>query len=245
MAELVIRVGSRTDQGVRPNNEDRFVADPEKNLFLVADGMGGQEFGEKASGLAAEIIPRVVQDRLAQQEDPSRAVQKALAEANAAIVDAGRDQPIGRRMGTTAVVAVRKADRFYVAGLGDSRAYLIRGHRVELLTVDHSVAKALEDNGTLTPEQARNSPWQHVLYRFLGCAEMSEGADVHPFTPQAGDRLLLASDGLTNHVSEDDLREGARQFGDPQEWADHLVELALRRGSRDNVTCIVLAFDGE
>src|SRR3712207_9260700 len=101
-------------------------------------------------------------------------------------------------MGTTAVLAVQTADRFYVSGLGDSRAYLIRGGRVELLTVDHSVAKALEDNGTLTAEQARNSPWQHVLYRFLGCAEMVEGAEVRPFAPQAGDRLLLASDGLTN-----------------------------------------------
>src|SRR6516164_4951027 len=93
MADLVIRVGSRTDQGVRPNNEDRFVADPKRDLYLVADGMGGQEAGEMASGLAAEIIPRVVQDRLAHQEDAREAVQRALAEANAAIVHAGRNQP--------------------------------------------------------------------------------------------------------------------------------------------------------
>ena len=245
MAELVIRVGSRTDQGVRPNNEDRFVADPEHNLYLVADGMGGQEAGEMASGLAAEIIPRVVQDRLAHQEDPRDAVQQALAEANAAIVHAGRNQPIGRRMGTTAVLAVRQADKFYVAGLGDSRAYLIRHGKVEQLTVDHSVAMALELNGTLTAEQARNSPWQHVLYRFLGCAEMSEGAEVRPFIPEPGDRLLLASDGLTNHVSPDDLRAEAEMFADPQAWADHLVQTALSRGSRDNVTCIIVAFDKE
>lgn len=245
MAEFVVRVGCRSDQGVRPNNEDRFVADSKNQIYLVADGMGGQEFGERASGLAAEIIPRVVHDRLAQHEDPSRVLQKALAEANEAIVVAGRDQPIGRRMGTTAVVAVQEKDRCYVAGLGDSRAYLIRGKRVDQLTVDHSVAQALEANGTLTAEQARNSPWQHVLYRFLGCAEMSEGADVKPFTPEVGDRLLLASDGLTNHVSDDDLREGARQYTEPQSWANHLVETALSRGSRDNVTCVIIAFDKE
>jgi protein phosphatase len=140
---------------------------------------------------------------------------------------------------------VQKADRFYVAGLGDSRAYLIRGAKIDQLTVDHSVATALVGNGMLTAEQARHSPWQHVLYRFLGCAEMVEGAEVHPFTPQAGDRLLLASDGLTNHVTEDDLRHGATAFADPQAWADHLVSLALQRGSRDNVTCIVVAFDPE
>jgi serine/threonine protein phosphatase PrpC len=84
-----------------------------------------------------------------------------------------------------------------------------------------------------------------VLYKFLGCAEMNEGAEVRPFTPQAGDRLLLASDGLTNHVTDEDLREGALRFSDPQAWADYLVPLALDRGSKDNVTCVVVAFDRE
>jgi protein phosphatase len=245
MAEFVIRVGHRTAKGLRSNNEDAYVVDKEHKLFLVADGMGGQECGERASGLAAEIIPKVVNDRLAAEQEPSRAVQDALAQANEAIVSAGRSQPVGRRMGTTAVLAVQKADQVYVAGLGDSRAYLIRGDRVDRLTVDHSVAEALVNSGTLTPEQARNSPWQHVLYKFLGCAEMAEGADVRPFTPEAGDRLLLASDGLTNHVSDEDLREGARQYPNPQAWADHLVPLALERGSKDNVTCVVVAFDKE
>src|SRR5215831_9217803 len=167
MADYVIRVGSRTAQGVRPNNEDNYVVDPVHHLFLVADGMGGQELGERASGMAAEIIPRVVQDRLAAHDDASQAVQRALAEANEAIVYAGRNQPEGRRMGTTAVLAVRQADQVYVAGLGDSRAYLIRGGRVEQLTVDHSVAQALVANGTLSPEEARHSPYQHVLHKFL------------------------------------------------------------------------------
>ena len=243
MADFVIRVGSRTAQGVRPNNEDRYVVDQINQLFLVADGMGGQDLGEQASGLAAEIIPRVVLDRLAARDGADHALQRALHEANEAIIDAGRHQPVGRKMGTTAVLAVRQADRVYVAGLGDSRAYLIRGHKVDQLTIDHSVAQALVASGALTPEEARNSPWQHVLHKFLGCANMTEDAEVRPFTPQSGDRLLLASDGLTNHVTDDDLWEGARQLPDPQEWADYLVELALDRGSRDNVTCIVVAFD--
>ena len=243
MADYVIHVGSRTAQGLRPNNEDRFVVDLVHNLFLVADGMGGQDLGEHASGLAAEIIPRVVHDCLAAHDDANRAVRKALAEANEAIIDAGRGQPAGRRMGTTAVLALRQADRVYVAGLGDSRAYLIRGDKVEQLTVDHSVAQALVSSGALTPEEARHSPWQNVLHKFLGCAGVAEGAEVLPFTPQAGDRLLLASDGLTNHVSDEDLCRGARQMPDPQEWANHLVDLALERGSKDNVTCVVVAFD--
>jgi protein phosphatase len=243
MAEVVYHVGCRSAQGLRPNNEDSFVADAKHHVFLVADGMGGQERGEQASGLAAEIIPRVVHDRLAAQDDASHAVRQALAEANAAIVQAGRSQPVGRRMGTTAVVAVEKNGQIFVAGLGDSRAYLIRGGEVDQLTVDHSVAQALVASGALTPEEARQSPWQHVLHKFLGCAEMSEGADVRPFTPQPGDRLVMATDGLTNFIEHDDLREGAKHYPDPQAWAEKLVEMALKRGSRDNVTCVVVAFE--
>jgi protein phosphatase len=245
MAEFVVHVGGRSVQGLRPNNEDRYVADPQNHVFLVADGMGGQEHGERASGLAAEIIPRVVQDRLTATGNAGQAVRQALAEAHQAIMDAGQGQDVRRRMGTTAVLAVQQADQVYVAGLGDSRAYLVRGDRVDQLTIDHTIADALERNGTLTHEQAQNSPWRHVLYKFLGCAEMTDGADVLPLAPQAGDWLVLASDGLTGHVSEDDLREGAARHTSPQEWADELVELALRRGSRDNVTCVVVAFRRE
>jgi protein phosphatase len=245
MAEFVVHVGGRTAQGKRENNEDCFVADPERHIFLVADGMGGQEGGERASGLAAEIIPRVVSDRLAAHENPDNAVRQALAEAHQAIMNAGQTQAQGRRMGTTAVLAVQQDEQVFVAGIGDSRAYLIRGNRVEQLTVDHTVADALARNGTITVDQARQSPWRNVLYKFLGCAEMTEGAEVVPFTPQAGDRLLLATDGLTNHISPEDLSEGAARYPDPQEWVEALIELALERGSRDNVTCVILAFDRE
>jgi protein phosphatase len=245
MAEFVLRVGARSAQGLRSNNEDRFFTDTNKHLFLVADGMGGQDCGEQASGLAAEIIPRVVQDQLAAKGDPGQAVLKALDEANQAIIEAGRRQPTTRRMGTTAVVALEQDNQLFVAGLGDSRAYVIRGDQVKQLTIDHTVADALERNGTLTHKQAQESPWRNVLYKFLGCIEMSEGPDVCPFAPQAGDVLVLGTDGLTNFVSDEDLREGARQVTDPQKWADQLVELALQRGSKDNVTCVVVFFTRE
>jgi protein phosphatase len=245
MADFIIRVGSRSAQGMRSNNEDRLVADPARHVFLVADGMGGQEGGEEASGLAAEIIPRVIHDRMNAQEKPSEAVQHALEEAHKAILDAGQQQNTQRKMGTTAVLAVQQEDQVWVAGIGDSPAYLIRGTQIEQLTLDHTVADALARNGTITADQARNSPWRNVLYKFLGCAEMTEGADVRPFAPAAGDRLLLATDGLTNFITHDDLRAGVNRYRDPQEWAEILVQMALERGSRDNVTCIVIAFDAE
>lgn len=243
MAELVLHVGRRSEQGVRSNNEDCCVVDPRCRLFVVADGMGGQDRGELASGMAAEIIPQIVETSLTENTSAEQALTQALEQANARIVEAGKGQPEGRRMGTTAVVALYEGGKVYVTNLGDSRAYLIRGDHVEQLTVDHSVAQALVLSGALTPEEARHSPYQHVLHKFLGCAGLNEAAEIHPFEPQPHDRLLLATDGLTNHVTEDDLREGAAHYPDPQTWADHLVETALRRGSRDNVTCVVVAFE--
>jgi PPM family protein phosphatase len=243
MSDIVLRAGSCTEQGVRPNNEDRFVVDLRQNLFLVADGMGGQERGELASGMAVEIIPKVIGERLARGVAPNQAMQDAVMDANRAIIDAGRDQPLGRRMGTTAVLALQHGGKCYVAGVGDSRAYLIRGESVEQLTVDHSIAQALVISGTLTAEEARHSPYQHVLHKFLGCSTLVDGAEIRPFEPLPGDRLLLGSDGLTNHLWEDDMLHGVRQFGNPERLANHVVNLALSRGSRDNVTCVAIAFD--
>src|SRR5262249_28008669 len=243
MADLVLQVGSYSEQGLRPNNEDRFVVDLVHNIFLVADGMGGQDRGEQASGMAADIIPRVVQDRLAALDQASDAVRKALSEANEAIINAGKTQPEGRRMGTTAGRALREGDRLSAAGWGDGRAYLFRAGKVDRLPVVPSVARARVARGALTPEEARHSPYQHVLHKFLGCAGLNEGAEVRPLTPQAGDRLLLASDGLTNHITEEDLCQGSKQFANPQDWVEHLVRPALERGPRENVACVVLAFE--
>lgn len=242
MRPFHVRVGGHSAQGLRPNNQDRFIADTAREVFLVADGMGGQEHGDKASSMAVELLPHAVRVRLDAHVDPRQAVMQALVEANRAILDASRSQASGRRMGTTAVLAVRQDDQIYVAGLGDSRAYLIRRNRVEQLTIDHTIAEALLRNGALTPEQARHSPYRHVLYKFLGCSDLSDSSEVHPFTPEPGDYLILASDGLTNFVSTEDLGAGAVRHSDPQEWANELVELALERGSNDNVTCVVVAF---
>ena len=242
MKSLQVRAAGYSAQGLRPNNEDRYVADTTRDVFLVADGMGGQEAGERASSLAVEIIPRAVQVHLHEHVDPSQAVMQALREANQAILDASLHQAASRRMGTTAVIAVCQDDQVYVAGLGDSRAYLIRGDRVEQLTIDHTVAEALLRNGALTAEQAQQSPYRHVLYKFLGCADLPDSTEVRPFTPQPGDRLVLASDGLTSFVGPDDLRAGAACHIDLQEWVRELVTLALERGSNDNVTCVVVAF---
>ncbi|MBI2807764.1 MAG: serine/threonine-protein phosphatase [Planctomycetes bacterium] len=243
MPEFILRVGSRSAQGVRSNNEDNYVVDLRERLVVVADGMGGQDRGEVASSMAVEIIPRVIHARLAVKETPEDALRHALHEANDLIVQAGRSQPEGRRMGTTVVAALVHGGHVYIANLGDSRAYLIREGKAHQLTVDHSVAQALVLTGALTAEEARYSPYQHVLHKFLGCAELNGASEVHPYTPKAGDRLLLATDGMTNHVSLEELGAGPARFPEPQDLIEHLVEYALAQGSRDNVTGVVIVFD--
>jgi protein phosphatase len=245
MAEFVVRIGQATQQGVRARNEDRLFADAAQGVYLVADGMGGQLSGDLASTLAAQVIPSALRDRLAAHDAPRDALQRAILQAHQTILDSARDQPEGRKMGTTAVVALQMNGAVYVTGVGDSRAYLIRGEHVEQLTIDHSVAYALERNGTFTPEEAAASPLRHYLYLFLGCNDMPDSFDVHLVNPQPGDRLVLASDGVTNHLTDDDLRASAWGATTPQQWAEHLVQLALDRHSRDNVTCVVVAFDRE
>lgn len=244
MAELMLRVGSCSAQGIRANNEDNFAVDLDSHLFVVADGMGGQERGELASGMAVDIIPRVVKERLAANTPAEEALREAMFQAHQAIVAAGKNQPEGRRMGTTAVCALKCKNQVYIGNLGDSRAYLVREGKVERLTIDHSVAYALFLNGVLTEEEARHSPYNNVLHKFLGCASMQDKAEIKPFVPQAGDRLVLGSDGLTNYMEDKDLIEGAKNYRDPNTWASALVNLALDRGTRDNVTCVVVAFDG-
>lgn len=243
MPQFVLRVGSKSAQGVRPNNEDNFVADLRQKLFVVADGMGGQDRGEVASSMAVELIPQIVHTRLAVNDPPEEALLYAMRETNQAIVESGKTQPEGRRMGTTAVVVLMHGDQVYVTHLGDSRVYLIRGYDVHQLTTDHSVAQALVTTGALTREEARFSPYQHVLHKFLGCTDLASATEVHPFVPKNGDRLLLATDGMTNHINDDDLRLGPKQFPDPQDWVNHLVDKALAHGSRDNVTGIAIAFE--
>lgn len=212
-------------------------------MFLVADGMGGQDQGELASRLAADIIPEAIQDALQANKEPIEAVRYGIDLAHQTILRTSKGQLSSRRMGTTAVLAICLGDEVYVSGVGDSPAYLVRQGKVEQLTIDHTVADALSRSGTLTEEQARQSPWRNVLYRFLGCAEMQDSAEVRAYRPQPGDRLILASDGLSGHVFPEDLRDGGKGFTSMQEWADHLVQLALDRGSRDNVTVVVVAFE--
>jgi protein phosphatase len=246
---LTLDIGRCCLQGnYRSNNEDAVTVHvlPDYTLCLVADGMGGQEAGEWASRTAVEVIPRELRCRLPPDFSTDQARQiftEAIQQAHEAILTRQRQGPPGRRMGSTIVGALHRGGRkVIVTHMGDSPAFLFRNGRVTGLTRPHDTRRALLDAGTITAEQARQSPIRNVLYKYLGCAEMTPcQPDDQVQELQPDDSLLLCSDGVTGVLEpEKDIPPLLREVADTQDCADQLAQLALDRGSRDNVSCVLI-----
>jgi serine/threonine protein phosphatase PrpC len=215
------------------------------NLFIVADGMGGQQAGEQASLMAIELIPKAIARRLTPEEkEVSRVketIRDAVAEVNQEILGSSGAVTEFSNMGTTVVLAQFLNDRVYVAGIGDSRAYRLREGRLEQLTKDHSLADALLDAGTITAEELPTHKFKNVLYLYLGSKDARGGPeDVRVLDVRPGDRFLMASDGLTGVVPDVDLAKVLGAIDDPQQAARILVDMALANDSKDNVTCLII-----
>jgi len=220
------------------------------NLFIVADGMGGQQAGEEASRMAVEIIPRSVARRLPNDVIEPRTVQAAIregvAEANQEILASAGTVIEHANMGTTVVLALFRHNRAFIAGIGDSRAYRLREGRIEQLTKDHSLADALLEAGTITKEELPNHKFKNILYLYLGSKDARSGPeDVRAIEVRHDDRFLLASDGLTGVVDDDEIARILGTCDDPQRAAKLLKDQALANDSRDNVTCLVIRVVGE
>ncbi len=240
-----IRAGFQSVTGnVRENNEDRLHVDPLFRFFLVADGMGGQSAGEKASQLAVDIIPKRLTGEIdfvaPRGDDVVRVIDKAVAEANSEIMALGEVDPAFNKMGTTVVFLVVAGEEFFIGGVGDSRVYRLRGSQFEQLTTDHSLTQALLDAGTITAEEAENHKYRNMLYRYLGCKEGGAGTNPRRFIPESGDRYVLCSDGVCDGIDDTRIREITASQNDPQRAAESIVQAALDGGSKDNVTCIVV-----
>ncbi|MFO0910912.1 MAG: protein phosphatase 2C domain-containing protein [Isosphaeraceae bacterium] len=215
------------------------------HLFIVADGMGGQQAGEEASRMAVEIIPRAVSRRLSPEDSEPKLVQNAIreavAEANQEILGSSGTVTEYSNMGTTVVLAALPQSKVYVAGIGDSRAYRLHAGRLEQLTKDHSLADALLEAGTISKEELPNHKFKNILYLYLGSKDARSGPeDVRVLDVAAGDRFLLASDGLTGVVRDDAIARCLTEFPDPQSAAKALKDMALANDSKDNVTCLVI-----
>jgi protein phosphatase len=244
---LALNIGKCTLLGnYRENNEDSIEVKEfsDMTLCLVADGMGGQQAGEIASKRAIEILPRELKKHLVGplgNEETKSIIRRSIVQANEEILAMAALERDLKNMGTTIVLTVwRKGSSvLYVSGLGDSRGYLVRGKKVEQLTVDHSIAQALVEAKTISAAEARTHRYRNFLWKYLGSKEVGDGPEVRVVSLQAGDRFLLCTDGLTGVVPDEQIADYVRGQTDMQACADGLGQLALDAGSKDNVSCIV------
>lgn len=233
--EPMIEYGHLTHAGLRRElNEDTYYADGDLGLWLVADGMGGHEYGEVASALARETIVREIRD--------GTPLAQAIRIADEEIIGTSRRRNDALPMGTTVAAARVKGDRFEVAWVGDSRIYLWRDGQLMQLSQDHSYVQELIANGALTHEQARSHPHRNVVTQALGVTD-PRNLNVETITGELrpGMQLLLCSDGLTEEVDDPSIgRVLARQDCSAQECAETLVAAALDGGGSDNITVLVV-----
>jgi protein phosphatase len=230
---LTLKYAVRSDRGlVRNNNEDSVYAGP--RLLAIADGMGGHAAGEVASKIVIGTLEPLDEDRPV--ADLIGTLREVVADANAALAQSIEDDPTLEGMGTT-LTAIRFAGtRIALVHVGDSRAYLMRGGQLSQITHDDTYVQSLVDSGRLTPEEATHHPRKSVILRAMTGTEVDP--DISIREARIGDRYLLCTDGLSDVVSTETLLDTLAE-GTPRGCADRLIELALRGGGPDNVTCIV------
>lgn len=239
-------LGAKTDLGcVRENNEDKFeffqpddedVLALKGSFYAVADGMGGHAAGQIASEIALKTTMKAYYADSSPMVEES--LRSAVQQANGLIYDAARAISERNGMGTTLTALVVRGEEAFIAQVGDSRCYRLRGSRIEQLTDDHSWVNEQVKRGALRQDEAEMSPFKNVITRSVGNAP---SVDVDIFTDgiEAGDQFLLCSDGLSNEVSAEDMRDAMKR-NSPSRAAWDLVELALEHGGRDNCTVLIL-----
>jgi protein phosphatase len=236
---------------VRSHNEDTIGTDPSIGLAVLADGMGGYNAGEVASGIAVALIAKEARefvgklqaapmDPVGEAQTAAEILQDAIARANNSIYRAASSKPQYAGMGTTLVVVLLTPSRINVAHVGDSRLYRVRGSQLALLTRDHSLLQEQIDSGIITKEMARLSQNKNLVTRAVGI-EPSVEAEINHFEVREGDTYLLCSDGLNDMVEDEDilLTLSSLQANLPLA-ANQLVQLANDNGGRDNVSVILI-----
>ncbi len=227
---------------VRSNNQDSGYAG--SNLFVVADGMGGHAGGDVASSIAIARLEDLDRhfDSTAGAE---RALQEAIADAAADLVDMVARRPELAGMGTTVSALIMVDDYAVIAHIGDSRIYLYRDDALTQITADHTFVQRLVDSGRITPEEARYHPRRSVLMRVLGDMDSNPEIDTFIMPTQPGDRWLLCSDGLSGVVDDPHTAKALGLGMAPARTADNLLKQALDAGAPDNVTIVIVDVGGQ
>ncbi len=229
-----------TDVGLRRSaNQDCYYLSPNRDLFIVADGMGGHIGGQEASQLVTAEIERYVSAHRASNMLSPDLLQQAILAANEIVLADQRQYPERADMGTTVVVLLRRKGQFWCAHVGDSRLYLLRESGFLQITQDHTwVAQAMKD-GDLTSAQLQQHPWRHVLSQCVGREDLAF-VETQRVDVEAGDRLILCSDGLTEDLSNDAIVTCLQSAQTCQGAVAMLIDAAKAQGGRDNITAIAL-----
>jgi protein phosphatase len=231
---LVLRYSARSDRGlVRQNNQDAVYAGP--RLLALADGMGGHAAGEVASSLVISALAPLDDDDPG--DDLLAELRDAVVEGNAAITRHVSEAPDLEGMGTTLTAILFAGSRLGLVHIGDSRAYQLRDGMFSQITKDDTFVQSLIDEGRITEEEAHTHPQRSLLLRAITGQDIDPSLTIRESRP--GDRYLLCSDGLSGVVSDETLATTLAGYRDPRECADRLIDLALRGGGPDNITCIV------
>ena len=244
---MMYQFHAKTDPGrCRENNEDSVAFDEQALVAVLADGMGGYNAGEIASGMATAFIKAELSRWLseaganAQIRDIRRAMEICVDNANIAIYNSANANPSFAGMGTTLVLGVIKDGRLLVGHIGDSRCYRIRQGRMEQITKDHSLLQEQMDAGLITPEQAAGSPIKNLVTRALG-VEQGVMLEVNEFSIEPGDVYLMCSDGLSDMVSDEVIVRIAFEDLRLEPLAEHLILAANESGGRDNISVLLVA----
>jgi len=246
-----LRCVGMTDTGkVREHNEDTIAFDADIGLLVLADGMGGYNAGEVASGIAVKTILNLVResveredlsagDRVTGMSRPCIILRDAIQRANKIIYQTARTQPQCEGMGTTVVSALFYDNKVAVAHVGDSRMYRWRDDRFDQVTMDHSLLQELVDRGFYSAEEAQRAANKNYVTRALG-VEPNVEVEVQEFPVQKGDIYVLCSDGLSDMVEDDDIHLTISTFSANLDMvAKQLIQLTNDNGGRDNVSVVM------
>ncbi len=251
-----LEIVSRSDAGVvRSHNEDAVYYNPVFGLAILADGMGGYNAGEVASGMVTTLLGSELEKSFTLNEPQKLtpdgqlqarvSVEAEIARANNAVYQAAQSQPQYAGMGTTLVMAVFFDNSMMVAHIGDSRLYRLRGESFEQITRDHSLLQEQIDSGMLTVEEARHSQNKNLVTRAVGVDPVVE-TEIHSYDVLPGDIYLLCSDGLNDMVEDEEIGSTIQMLAANLELAaTQLVEMANDNGGRDNVSVILVRIKSE
>ena len=229
------------------------VGEERAHLFLVADGMGGHQAGERASARAVAAIENFTLNTFrwffatdgAGAQKVLTQFQTALQQADASIAEEASAHPELKGMGTTVTMAFQLGAQVCLVHVGDSRAYAFRGGALHQLTQDHTLVGDLVRSGSLREDQVAAHPFRHVITNVVGGPNVGVKVQARAFEMHAGDRLLLCSDGLTEMVTDDAIAAVLDAEQEPEAAATTLLKQALDGGGRDNITVLIVRFDPE